>query len=79
MRRTSRLVFGLVFTLLAHQSALAVEPDNQPWDKIDRVLNVEMHIAGECLIESLRSTRVTDYILAAEPAPGLISQEMIND
>ena len=56
MRRTSRLVFGLVFTLLAHQSALAVEPDNQPWDKIDRVLNVEMHIAGECLIESLRFT-----------------------
>lgn len=38
MRRTRRLALGVVLATFLSVPAIAVEPDDQPWDEIDRVL-----------------------------------------
>ncbi|MBK9079299.1 MAG: L,D-transpeptidase family protein [Hyphomicrobium sp.] len=47
----------MVIALLAHQPAFAVDPDDQPWDEIDRVLK-----------ENPSTTAATDATPAANPA-----------
>ena len=38
MRRLSRLALAVACAVTFSQPSLAVEPDDQPWDEIDRVL-----------------------------------------
>jgi murein L,D-transpeptidase YcbB/YkuD len=68
MRRTSRFVFGLVLALLAHQPALAVEADNQPWDEIDRVLKEDP--SGNAGTEAAAGTYVPGGA-DLDPEPGI--------
>ncbi|MEQ1670843.1 MAG: hypothetical protein ABL893_08305, partial [Hyphomicrobium sp.] len=73
MRRKSRLVLGLVLASLWFQPAFAVEPDDLPWDEIDRILKEAPGApagdqgapAGDAESDSTASPNA-----AADPKPG---------